>query len=151
METLANPILTAFEIALLDALLAGDHPYLSSLRVQRLRATPVLREWSSAGEFLTFKVPGAPLVSPVNFEISDVNFNMDGVDHTFGGAVLFIEKGAIKTLETFSYVDDFPVPGAERGFTIFYDDEQHRLERLQAELEWRSRGMPPDSIPKHLR
>ena len=57
----------------------------------------------------------------------------------------------METLKTFSYEDDFPVPGAEREFTIWYDDERQRLEHLQAKLEWRSRGMRPESIPKHLR
>jgi hypothetical protein len=152
MERLANPTPTEFESALLDALLDGDHPYLASLRLQRDRSTPVLREWSTAGEFLTFRVhPDAPLVSPGNFELGDVHFHMRGIEHPFGGAVVFIRKGTIEFLETYSYVDDFPAPGAERDFRLWYGEPEHRIEQLEAELNWRLRGMPKDdSIPRHF-
>jgi len=152
MESLANPTPTAFEIALLDALLAGDHPYLSALRLQRSAATPAKREWSTAGEFLTFQVqPDVPRVSPPDFDIHDVHFHMQGVDHPFGGAVLFIRSGVIDFLETYSYVDDFPVPGSERDFRLwYYMDPDSRTERLKAELEWRARGSPMDAVPQHI-
>jgi hypothetical protein len=152
MESLANPTPTAFEIALLDALLAGDHPYLSALRLQRRTAMPVKREWSTAGEFLTFQVqPDVSRVSPPSFEIHDVHFHMQGIDHPFGGAVLFIRNGVVDFLETYSYVDDFPTPGLERDFSLsYYMDPEGRTERIAAELEWRARGSPLDGVPDHI-
>src|SRR5260221_13115771 len=108
METQTDPEPTVFEKALLDALLAGDHPFLAALRGQYARATPTCRELSGAGPFLNFQVPpDQPAVTPRNFEIVELYFDLDGLPH--GGAVpLFLRDASISLLDAFCHVGHWP-------------------------------------------
>src|SRR5258706_3245320 len=136
METQTDPEPTVFEKALLDALLAGDHPFLAALRGQYARATPTCRELSGAGLFLNFQVPpDEPDVAPRNFEIGDVYFDLDGLPHG-GGALLFVRDGFISFLEAFSHDGDWP----ERTdtFAIHYVGPSRDFQRLDRELESRA-------------
>ena len=145
-----NPTATAFELGLLDALLAGEHPYLDILRRQLAAARAVSREWNPAGEYLNFAVAASiDRVAPANFEISDVSFGLKDVPHG-GGAILFIREGAIAFLETFTYDGDMPEPGSETDVRITYHRGSRNLEFLQQELNWRLKGMPPAERPSHL-
>lgn len=55
--------LDEFERAVLEKLLAGDHPVLTALRAQAQAARLTSREYTGAGFFLTFDVPtSAPIL-----------------------------------------------------------------------------------------
>ena len=124
METELNPRLSAFEEALLDSLLAGDHPVLLKLREQRALATCVSRELSGAGFFLTFSLPeSAGPIEPGRFILGDVLFDLKGLDHG-GGALLFIRGGKIEMLE--AYCNGVGWPRDTSDFSIFYDTGPQR-------------------------
>src|SRR5262245_42269279 len=92
----------------MDALLAGEHPILEQLRVQYRAASPVTRELSGAGFFLEFEVPShVPRVAPPNFELGDLAFELEGLEHE-GGAILFVRDGVIRTLEGYSFENSWP-------------------------------------------
>lgn len=124
MKREPSPPLAEFEEALLDALLAGDHPVLATLREQRAGAACVSRELSGVGFFLEFSVPDAvALVAPEKFVLGDVLFNLQGPDHG-GGAILFVRGGKVEMLEAYCFEDDWPSEISR--FSISYDGGPQR-------------------------
>jgi hypothetical protein len=118
--------LNALEKAVLDMLLAGDHPMLAVLRIQAARGRLASRELSGVGFFCRFKFP-ADDPTPVHrggFHIGDVNADLAGLKHG-AGFVLFVREGRLDMLEGYSY--DEPWPASLGTFTLSYQDEPREL------------------------
>lgn len=112
------------EQAVLDKLLAGEHPVLATLRAQADKARVVERERTGVGFFCSFAVPpGVPLAAG-DFQIDDVEAELQGLAHG-AGFVLFVRDGRLDTLEGFSY--DEPWPPSVRQFRLTYRREPREL------------------------
>ena len=132
----------------MNLLLAGDVEPLASLREQVGHATVVEREFTGVGTFTTFAVNEAcPRVVPPNFTISDVAYELAGVEHG-GGVVLFVRDGHLSMLELYNWTDDWP---AEPKFTSIHylvpsDPSRGRSDLVpSADREWNDlrRGIGP--------
>jgi hypothetical protein len=119
--------LTEFEQAVLDKLLAGDHPVLVILRAQAEEAHVASREYTGAGFFCSFEVPsGTPLVERhLDFHFGDVQAAVDGLEYG-AGFVLFVRGGRLDTLEGYSYEE--PWPNEIRNFSLRYQKEPRELQ-----------------------
>ena len=118
--------LNGFEQAVLDKLLAGDHPVLVTLRAQAERARLTSREYTGAGFYLFFSVaPEAPIVATEgDFHFGDVDATVPGLE--FGaGFVLFVREGRLDNLEGYSYEE--PWPQEVRDFELSYQSEPREL------------------------
>jgi len=116
--------LNDLEHAVLDMLLSGsgDDPVLAVLREQASAARLARRERTGVGFFCSFEVPSeAPtIVEHPNFEISDVEAELEGLKHG-AGFVLFVRDGRLDMLEGFSY--DEPWPTEIGNFRLAYSSE----------------------------
>jgi hypothetical protein len=111
--------------AVLDKLLAGDHPVLKALRGQADGARLSSRELTGAGFFCVFEVFGPPLpTSHRNFEIGDVNARIEGLSHG-AGFVLFVRDGRLNMLEGYSYEE--PWPEQVCNFDLTYQNDRRSL------------------------
>jgi hypothetical protein len=119
--------LNEFEQAVLDKLLAGEHPVLAVLREQALAGRLASREYTGAGFFGSFDVPrGTPiLATQQDFHFGDVNAVIDGLQRG-AGFVIFVRNGHLDTLEGYSYEE--PWPKDIRGFKLTYQREPRGLE-----------------------
>ena len=119
--------LDEFERAVLEKLLAGDHPVLATLRGQAQAARLTSREYTGTGFFLSFDVPpDAPLLSTQgDFHFGDVNAALNGLQYG-AGFVVFVRGGRLDTLEGYSY--DEPWPTAIRSFRLTYQREPRDLQ-----------------------
>lgn len=137
METIPNPEPTSFEVALAEALLAGDLPLLDALRSQWRAATFESRELSGVGFFLNVTIPhSTPRVAPSNFELGDVYFETTSLPHG-GGAVLFVRDGVITMLEAYTHDGEWPANFA--SFTLRYFDGEHRnIAAVEADVRSRA-------------
>ncbi len=87
----------------MESLLAGDDPELEVLRDQFAMATIAERENTGVGFFTKFQIPNdlPRLVRKERIVIGDLYGEVEG--NAFGvGFLLFVENGAIDTLECFS-------------------------------------------------
>jgi hypothetical protein len=111
--------LTELERALLSSILAGDHPALAVLRDQLAGAGVTEREFSGVGFFTHFAVsPAAPRLPVRRWVISDVDLNLDGLQHP-AGALLFVENGVLSMLEAYAYAsEDWPTE--PESFSVYY-------------------------------
>ncbi|MEO7730873.1 MAG: hypothetical protein ABIY55_07880 [Kofleriaceae bacterium] len=115
-----RPDLQPLEAAVLDRLLAGDHPVLVRLRGQLSRATVTRRERTGVGFFVDFALPPAEEPASVGtLRIGDVAATVTGLQHG-AGFVLFVNDGLIKMFEGFSY--DEPWPDEITKFSVRYQD-----------------------------
>jgi len=91
-----------FEQAAVDALLAGDHPALATLRAQVGAASIRDREVQEGGRFTDFWVEATAPSLDIDhrFSIDDVRFRCEGGSAEVQ-ALLHVVRGRIKTLETF--------------------------------------------------
>jgi hypothetical protein len=113
------PEISPVERELLQLLLAGEHPALEVLRRQAAVARMEPREFSGVGFFTHFVVPSeAPRLTVQRWVIGDVEFTMDGLRYA-GGALLFVEDGAISMLEAYLNADDH-WPEEESGLRAGY-------------------------------
>lgn len=113
------------ERGVLDKLLAGEHPVLAALREQAQRGRLLSRERTGVGFYCSFEVPReVPIVEPRNFELDDVNGELQGLAHG-AGFVLFVRDGRLDTLEGFSY--DEPWPPVVNEFKLTYQREPREL------------------------
>jgi len=107
-----------FERQVMDALLAGDHPFLELLRNQLAAVQVSERTVTDEGFLLKFAVPSAHRAADVpNLMIDDVAFEVFGL---VGPAytVLWIRRGLLDELECYGASDHWPeFPVIER---IFY-------------------------------
>jgi hypothetical protein len=112
--------LEPLEAAVLDKLLAGDHPVLAALRGQLAVAAVTQRELTGVGFFTDFSVPQTADPAPVRrLRFGDVHANISGVEHG-AGFLLFVDDGVLTTLEGFTY--DEPWPEEIKEFSVRYVD-----------------------------
>jgi hypothetical protein len=118
--------LNTLEQAVLDKLLAGDHPVLITLRAQAERAHVTRREYTGVGFFCDFEVPSdlRPLAAGSNFRVGDVNASLDGLEHG-AGFVLVVRDGRLATLEGYTYEE--PWPPEVRNLKLTYQREPREL------------------------
>jgi hypothetical protein len=125
--------LTNLEKEVLRMCLDGDDDVLVGLRSQLDLLSVESREISSAGFFTNFEVPQyckTELTDTIaKFKIGDVEADIEGLDYG-AGFLLYIEKGAIKMLEAYSY--DEPWPLVTNNFKLSYSDGQRNLEKLRS-------------------
>jgi hypothetical protein len=123
--------LSHFEHAVLNKLLAGDHPTLLGLRVQADTARLISREYTGAGFFLSFEVPAdvPALTTPRDFHLDDVHGKVDALKHGVG-FVLFVRKGRLNLLEGYTYGEDWPQD--IQGYELKYEHEPRQVNIPQA-------------------
>jgi len=98
------------ERQVIQMLLAGPHPILEALRQQLAHCVVVEREFTGLGFFTTFEIQGwiPRLKSRRRIVIGDVCADVDDLDYGCG-FILFVDDGAIGTLECHLWGDDaFP-------------------------------------------
>jgi len=125
--------LTQLENEVLKMLLEGDDDVLINLKAQLDLVSVEDREMSGAGFFTNFLVPQSCKTKIINasseFKIGDVHAEIEGLD--FGaGFLLYVEDGAIKMLEAYSY--DEPWPVETDSFKLTYINGQRDLEKLRS-------------------
>jgi len=93
----------------MDYLLRGDTPLLETLRQQLAVATVAAREFTGVGFFTQFDVPPTVPRAPSarRVIIGDVYAEVSGLQHG-AGFVLFVEDGALQTLECHITEDAWP-------------------------------------------
>ena len=117
-----NASFEPFERELLQILLAGDVEPLPTLRAQLAAATVAERKYTGVGVFTDFRLPlGAPKAQPLNFEVTDVAYELEGAQNG-GGVILFVRDGLAETLEVFNYTDDWPVQPRFTSITYLVPD-----------------------------
>jgi hypothetical protein len=103
-------LLNAFERAVLEKLLDGNHPVLAALRTQLDSCEVSSREFTGVGFFTNLKpdrsVGPAPTSRP-RIHITGVDAKMSGLKHG-AGFVLFVMDGYLDFLEGFSYDEPWP-------------------------------------------
>jgi hypothetical protein len=109
--------------AVVDKLLAGDHPALHGLRLQAADLTVESREMTGVGFFTTLTV-NQVLVGAArgDYELDDVLADVEGLNHG-AGFVLYVRNGVMDLLEGYCY--DEPWPPVVGAFALNY----HRLPR----------------------
>jgi hypothetical protein len=117
--------LNELEQAVLDKLLAGDHPTLGVLRRQSEHARLAKRENTGSGFYCDFAADKEVPSVQRDFQIGDVHAELDGLTHG-AGFVLFVRGGMLSMLEGFSY--DEPWPNEIRGFSLRYLDPERKSE-----------------------
>ncbi len=117
--------LNPLERAVLDMLLAGDHPALAVLREQLATAQLLKRDLTGVGFWLEFKVDALASRAGRDFEIGDVQADIDGLENGVGFA-LFVRDGFIKALEGYTY--DEPWPSTLHQFSLRYLDSERKAE-----------------------
>ncbi len=121
--------LNAFEAAVIEKLLHGDHPLLRDLRTQARNARLREREYTGHGIYCNFAVdPSSPILpGRPSFSFGDVDAEIPGLR---GGAgfVFFVVDGAIDLLE--GYVYDGVWPKQIHSFSLSYSDEPRSLKLL---------------------
>src|SRR5262245_11735034 len=101
--------MTDTERRAMNFLLCGDNETLAILRAQLATSSVVRRQLTGHGFFTHFHVSEAAdkLPSPGRFVIEDVHATFAEIEYPVG-FILFVEDGAIDTLEGFAYGDDWP-------------------------------------------
>jgi hypothetical protein len=110
---------TKLEQAVLDKLLAGSHPVLTTLRAQVASARVVSREQTGVGFFCTIEIStDVPvLAASRDFELGDVDGCIEGLEHG-AGFLLFVRGGFIRMLEGYTYGE--PWPAEVTSFSLSY-------------------------------
>jgi hypothetical protein len=132
-----------FERQVLDALLAGDDPYLTALRDQLSAAQVERRTTTDEGFFLDLTVPGEVAAEIPNLMIDDVGFQVHGLEEpTY--CVLWVRSGRLDQLECYGGHDHWPeFPVVEH---IFY------LEAIQASTDtWKMVPTAQRHLPSLLK
>jgi hypothetical protein len=115
--------LNELERAVLDKMLAGDHPVLAILRQQADVARLSKRVSTGVGFVCEFEVDRSAPITGGDFHIGDVDATVTGLAHG-AGFVLFVVKGRICRLEGYTY--DEPWPEQIERFSLKYSDPQRR-------------------------
>jgi hypothetical protein len=132
--------LTALEAAVVQKLLAGDHPFLIALRTQAASAEVRDREMTGVGFYTALRVQPVPVIAGSGeYELEDVLAELEGLDHG-AGFILYVRNGVMDLLEGFSY--DEPWPSAVGAFSLRYLREP-RVLRLPRDDEGRSPVVVP--------
>ena len=125
--------LNDLEIAVVSLLLAGDHPVLASLRLQFANARLCERELTGVGFYCYLQIPTeAPsLTDHRDIEVHDVVAQISGLQYG-AGFVLFVRDGQIRTLEGFTYGEDWP--DEIGGFELAYINKPRVLQFATVEM-----------------
>jgi len=113
-----NIELTGLEHAVLEKLLAGEHPLLAQLRKQLAKCRVTKRELTGHGFFADLDVGDVLPVTDTKVIFGDVIAEIEGMQHG-AGFVLFIEHGRLSMLEGYGYDD--PWPKTISSYTLKYD------------------------------
>ena len=109
--------LTELERAVLERLLAGDHPLLEQLREQFPVCRVSRRDQTGVGFYTYLDVGEAPAANDAKARFGDVLAEIEGMTHG-AGFVLYIEHGRLSMLEGYGYDD--PWPTTITSFTLRY-------------------------------
>lgn len=115
---------TPLEAAVLERLLAGEHPVLARLREQVSRAEVVERDLTGVGFFTSFRVPASSPLDPVpgpRLVFGDVHATIDGLVHG-AGFLLYVESGFVTTLEGYCYGETWPE--GHQSFELRYESPE---------------------------
>jgi hypothetical protein len=143
------------ERAMMERLLAGDHPALETLRSQYAAAEVADRELTGVGCFVYWRVPSDAPRAAVgkSVVIDDVAFTFHGSEHG-GCALLFVSEGSLDLLEMVMWAESWP--GEPRLADVHYlthvptgDGEGSWLEQAR-ERDWShlARVLAPRSTPE---
>ena len=117
--------LTPLEQAVLDKLLAGDHPALAVLRTQAEQSHVSHREFTGVGFWTDIDMPDdLAAVTPSDFTVGDVHATVDGLERG-AGFVLLVRGGRMVQLE--GYAHDEPWPLEIGAFRVAYIKEPREL------------------------
>jgi len=120
------------EHAVLNKLLAGDHPVLEVLRQQFTQARLAKRVQTGKGFYCEIEVDAdAPKVR-TDFHLSDVDGDIEGLSHG-AGFVLFVRDGCLSMLEGYAY--DEPWPDTIRKFSLEYGEPERLAELSKLKRE----------------
>jgi hypothetical protein len=117
-------VLNAFERAVLEKLLDGNHPVLAALRTQFDSCHVSSREFTGVGFYTTLKVDRSVEPAPTSrprIQVVDVGGKISGLEHG-AGFVLFVTDGYLDFLEGFSY--DEPWPPKISEFSLHYERQR---------------------------
>jgi hypothetical protein len=112
--------LTEFEAAVMQMIVAGDHPAFEALRDQLASCRVSQRRFTGVGFFADLAVDRSAKRVPEpahNARVSDVVGDVAGLKHG-AGFVLFVSEGYMTVLEGFSY--DEPWPEHIKGYELGY-------------------------------
>jgi len=118
--------LEPIEAAVLQKLLAGDHPILVALRQQMPGLSVRAREHTGAGFFTEFSVandgPRAPIPSG-KLRFGDVEASVKGLRNG-AGFLLYVDDGLLHMLEDYSYEE--PWPDSVGEFSLHYSEPSRK-------------------------
>lgn len=113
--------MTTLETAVLNALLAGNHPVLATMREQLKHASVKSRDYTGVGFYTEFSVPTeverASALERLVF--GDVHATVPGLEAGVG-FVLYIEQGLLHVLEGYTF--DEPWPQEVQSFSLAYSE-----------------------------
>lgn len=138
--------LSSFEQAVLDMLLAGNHPALAALRTQAERAKLEFRKFTGVGFYVHFSVPSdvptAGTSTRNDFEVSGVSADIKGLSHG-AGFILFVRKGRLAFLEGYSYDETWPE--STDDFVLRYNQQHSKFDLQDAPIQSHGSGEHPGS------
>ena len=115
--------LRAHERFAIDALLAGNHPTLITLRQQLESLVVSCREHTGTGEYIDLEVAqGTPEAEPPNIVLSDVNLDVLGLPHG-ADALLYVTDGRISLLELVTAAAEWPAEPVVVGLSYYRETE----------------------------
>jgi hypothetical protein len=132
------------ERAVMTAVLAGEDSRLVTLREQLAVAEVTARDFMEAGFLTRFSVAEqAPRVTePIKNPIDDVCAELAGEEHP-AGFLLWLEEGALQSLEGFSYVAKWPADARlQRLFYVTAEPGGQRTETPERETD---QALGPDA------
>lgn len=124
----AAAALTGLERAVLDRMLAGEHPTLEALRTQLAACTVTKRETTGVGFFTSIAVPSGVPRAPLRPRVAPFGDVLASLPSTVNGAgfLLYVDDGVMAMLEGYTF--DEAWPEATEGFSLRYvDDGRRRL------------------------
>ena len=123
--------LNDLERAVLDKLLAGDHPSFVAFRAQVERVRVIERTFSGVGFFSDLVVPEEVPRARIGKDavwFGDVYVDFDGLAHG-GGFVIRIADGRLEMLEGFTFDEPWPPEGT--GFRLRYEPFPRTFDALE--------------------
>jgi hypothetical protein len=117
---MASTDLEPLEAAVLDKLLAGNHPVLAALRGQLEGLRVKQREHTGAGFYTEFSVATTAAPAPAaQLRFGDVQAAIRGLEHG-AGFLLYVDGGVLTMLEGYSFEE--PWPEEITAFSVDYLD-----------------------------
>ena len=136
-------LLTPLERRVMEMLLAGDHPVLNVLKRQLDASSVLKRDYDGVGFFTEFYVPPQlPRIKADRLVIDDVygkipDYYRPGLPWV-GFFILFVEKGAIDTLEGATPDDQWVDENDESRIVLTYWREGSSTRVQQGQRDWQA-------------